>query len=849
MEWGIIMGKREKRYQLPKSRIVLPLIIYTIMFLVADIFIALSLSLFASYTTTLKAKASIENTRYYVNTYKKTEAKDLDVFFDEMRKAGYQVFTTDKDLNVRRSNCEVTAELKREGDEFAGYDFQHEFVKKGQELGIFTKDTEGLFQGDIIFFADKDCPYLKVDDDSVSPDVWKIIADHDLNELFKSNSVIEFPYWTAYELEGQGGVIAFKTNLQVSLVDLAYFALSAGVSVILLTLIFIILVLTVFRTHSNNMKMRKILFRDEITVNRNWFWFAIKSKQLIRKRRGNLQYVIVSLTFMRYRNYVLCHSFDDGEKMLRLVWRTISSQLGKKEIVAHSAVSNFPILFLAKDEEEARERLAKIIKSLESIGGDHDFNFQAGAYMIDPKIRKNVDIDLIYNNASSARATLEINDDSGIAFFNSKLVEDEKWIDKITEHQKDAIEKEEFQVYYQPKYDPRTNELKGAEALIRWESKDLGFVSPGDFIPIFENSGFITEIDHYMVSHVAKDQTKWLSEGKLCVPVSVNISRAHFSEVNLADQIKEMVDKEGTPHELIEIELTESAFFDDKKLMLATIRKLKEYGFLVSMDDFGSGYSSLNSLKDMPLDILKLDAGFFRSENADNNRSHIVVAEALQLAKKLNMTTVAEGVEDKEEVDFLAAEGCSMIQGYYYAKPMPREDFEKRIFSQPQAPVPAQQESGVVMRSFKDSDAEAVSELIRKTINISNKKDYPEDLMDRLITSETPEHVLERASWTHFYVAELDGSIIGCGAIGPFWGKEDESSLFTIFVLPEHQGKGVGRLIINTLEKDEFFQRAKRVEIPASITGVPFYLKMGYNYKDGITDPDEEHLIRLEKIR
>ena len=96
---------------------------------------------------------------------------------------------------------------------------------------------------------------------------------------------------------------------------------------------------------------------------------------------------------------------------------------------------------------------------------------------------------------------------------------------------------------------------------------------------------------------------------------------------------------------------------------------------------------------------------------------------------------------------------------------------------------------------------------------------------------------------------ELDGSIIGCGAIGPFWGKEDESSLFTIFVLPEHQGKGVGRLIINTLEKDEFFQRAKRVEIPASITGVPFYLKMGYNYKDGITDPDEEHLIRLEKIR
>ena len=153
------------------------------------------------------------------------------------------------------------------------------------------------------------------------------------------------------------------------------------------------------------------------------------------------------------------------------------------------------------------------------------------------------------------------------------------------------------------------------------------------------------------------------------------------------------------------------------------------------------------------------------------------------------------------------------------------------------------------IRRFEEQDAKAVSELIRKTIRISNTKDYPVDLMEQLIKAETPEHVLERASWTHFYVAEEQDNIIGCGAIGPYWGREDESSLFTIFVLPEHQGKGIGRAIIDTLEKDEFFLRAKRIEIPASITGVPFYLKMGYNYKNGITEPDEEHLIRLEKRR
>ena len=155
----------------------------------------------------------------------------------------------------------------------------------------------------------------------------------------------------------------------------------------------------------------------------------------------------------------------------------------------------------------------------------------------------------------------------------------------------------------------------------------------------------------------------------------------------------------------------------------------------------------------------------------------------------------------------------------------------------------------LTVRRIEDSDAKAVSDLIRKTISISNKKDYPEDIMDQLIEIETPEHVLERASWTHFYVVLEGDDIIGCGAIGPYWGKEDESSLFTIFVDPDYQGKGIGRLIMETLEKDEYFLRARRIEIPASITGVPFYLKMGYHYKDGITEPDEEHLIRMEKNR
>ena len=153
------------------------------------------------------------------------------------------------------------------------------------------------------------------------------------------------------------------------------------------------------------------------------------------------------------------------------------------------------------------------------------------------------------------------------------------------------------------------------------------------------------------------------------------------------------------------------------------------------------------------------------------------------------------------------------------------------------------------IRRFRNEDAPAVADVIAYTLRTTNIKDYSEEYIENDISFLTAEKLVERSSWTHMYVVCDGERIIGCGAIGAYWGKEDESSLFTIFVLPEYQGKGIGRAIMDTLEKDEYFLRAKRIEIPASITGVPFYLKMGYHYKNGITEPDEEHLIRMEKNR
>ena len=684
------MSKRNRRYQLPRNWIVLPIIIYTVLIIVTFIAISMSTVIFAEYTTNLKAKAETEAAFSYAELYENASEDQLDNLYSEIS-SKYEFFIADKDWNVLYpSGSQMTLVIPEKENELEPLNASFVTNIPGFDKMPLDPDSLRIIVADNArYCADKDTSFFNIEDNSISPNSFEILNDQDLLTSIFNNGSVPVPYWTVFEVKEGKELIAFKTHIDIHLTDVIYIGCFVLLSTVISGIIFILLLINVIRTHINNRKMRNIVFRDHVTGNRNWFWFALKSKEILRKRRNNVQYAIVSLAFVRYRNYVLCHSVEAGEKKLRDIWKTISSSLDKNEICAHSALANFPILIKAATAADANARVDRIIKSLSVLSGDHDFKFQAGVCMIDPKIRKDADIDLLYNNASSARATLETTDDTGIAFFDNKLVEDEKWIDLVTERQRDALEKEEFKVYYQPKFDPRTNELRGCEALIRWVSDDMGFVTPGQFIPIFEKSGFITEIDHYMLSHVARDQKSWLDEGRKCVPVSVNVSRAHFAETNLAEQIKEIIDREGAPHNLIEIELTESAFFDDTKQMLKTIKKLKSYGFLVSMDDFGSGYSSLNSLKDMPLDILKLDAGFF-SGDKHNERAEIVVAETLQLAKKLNMTTVAEGVDYQSQVDFLAAEGCDMIQGYFYSKPMPKEEYalklEKKAVVTPEVP-------------------------------------------------------------------------------------------------------------------------------------------------------------------
>lgn len=495
---------------------------------------------------------------------------------------------------------------------------------------------------------------------------------------------IRFPLWMGIELP-EGGAFIAKCYLSVKMTDISVLGTALFMLGILLLIIFTMFIVNIIGNIRKQRKIFNMVFFDVVTEGHNRMWALYRGGKLVKNRMpGSRQYAAVDLFFVNYNTFCVCHSVAEGEELLRKMYRSLGKMLNRGEIRAVGSPGEFLLLLRYDDYDRLTGRLNAIISQLEKTDTDHTFYFHAGVSVISSSKGENerklrhADIEQEFSNALTARHTLGESSGSATAFFDLKLVEERRWRDKVEEHSRQALVNSEFLVYYQPKYDPVTCELKGAEALIRWQSPELGFVSPGKFIPIFESNGFITEIDHYMLSHVAADQKRWLDMGKKCVPVSVNVSRAHFIESDLAEQIRDIVDAAGAPRDLIEIELTESAFFDDKNALIGTIGRLKEYGFSVSMDDFGSGFSSLNSLKDMPLDVLKIDAEFFRGDNA-GERGQIVVSETIKLARSLNMKTVAEGVEEKEQVDFLAGQGCDMIQGYYFAKPMPAGEYENKM--------------------------------------------------------------------------------------------------------------------------------------------------------------------------
>lgn len=251
----------------------------------------------------------------------------------------------------------------------------------------------------------------------------------------------------------------------------------------------------------------------------------------------------------------------------------------------------------------------------------------------------------------------------------------------ITDVMETALAEKQFIVYLQPKYSLKSNSMAGAEALVRWIHPEWGFMSPGEFIPLFEKNGFIYRLDQYVWEFVCALLAQWKKNGQPLLPISVNVSRADMYHTHLVDVLQGLIKKYDIDPKYLHLEITESAYAENPSQIISTVEQLRSLGFPIEMDDFGSGYSSLNMLGQMKLDILKLDMAFVRNEIA-KSADLSILGDIVAMAHRLGLGVVAEGVETLEQVDRLKAVSCDYVQGYYFAKPMPAPEFEARWFSE-----------------------------------------------------------------------------------------------------------------------------------------------------------------------
>ncbi len=441
--------------------------------------------------------------------------------------------------------------------------------------------------------------------------------------------------------------------------------------------IFLLFLLIIGIQRRSNYKIIKMLYLDPVTGGDNWYRFRITANKILSsKQLDKRKFAMINFDITRFKVINDIYGYQKGDEVLKEIYLVVRrwSRLG--EPLTRYAADQFYIFMSFQEEEEITQRINELNARLHQLHYIAAARITYGVYMI---TEESDSVDRMGQFASIAKNNCKHSTEGLISFFDDSARDKLLYEENIEKTMNDALLNHEFEVYLQPKYTAVGERISGAEALVRWFNKDGDMISPGFFIPVFEKNGFIKKLDYYMLKKVCSLIREWLDQGYEPIPISVNISRLHFANPQLAQIICGIVDDYRIPHNLIELELTESAFLQNKQTLIETVILLRNYGFLVSMDDFGAGYSSLNSLKDLPLDVVKLDGELFRM-TSEVERGLTVIRNTITMAKDLHMKVVAECIETREQVEYLCAVGCDMIQGYYFAKPMPAKQFEERYF-------------------------------------------------------------------------------------------------------------------------------------------------------------------------
>ena len=414
--------------------------------------------------------------------------------------------------------------------------------------------------------------------------------------------------------------------------------------------------------------------RDDLTGLYSKPYFLIQAQKLL-ENRGNKKYDLVCIDIERFKLVNDICGVEIGNKVLRNVGQFILEEADSRQGIAGHFSEDIFFMLVERVAAYSDEGCKKIIERVNEISEVKKFNLRLRlVFGIYPVLNMRASISVMCDRAQMAAEKVKghygvyhcVYDDS----IRKKMLGEQK----IANAMETALKNREFLVYYQPKYDLATETIAGAEALVRWKSRELGLMSPGDFVPLFERNGFITRMDMYVWESVCIDLRSWLSDGNKMVPVSVNVSRADLLNPNLVQTLSGLVKKYDIPAKYLHLEITESAYTEDPEQIVKVIYELRKLDFLIEMDDFGSGYSSLNMLSEMPIDILKLDMTFVRNEMERTNGKGIL-SYVISLANWLNLKVVAEGVDTKGQVNQLKQMGCSYVQGYYFSKPLDRDEF------------------------------------------------------------------------------------------------------------------------------------------------------------------------------
>lgn len=429
-----------------------------------------------------------------------------------------------------------------------------------------------------------------------------------------------------------------------------------------------------------NDMLHKLAYSDDLTGGYNRRKFEQDAAAVVRQAASG-SYNMLWLNLQKFKAINDTAGADAGDAALIYIHNKIQERLGSCEFVARIYSDNFVLLM--KNDACMEDRIQTMIEDINAYNQTTDYKyyltFTIGVYrIIDPEMP----ITFCEDRAHAARKSNEtiVHELFILNYYTDSVYQKMLQDKKLENRMQDALANHEFQVYLQPKYAVQEKTIIGAEALIRWVDPQQGIVPPADFIPQFEANGFIVQIDYFVFEEVCKWMRSCLDIGRKLIKVSVNMSRRHFSNRYFMDEYQRISDYYGVPKEYLEIELTETMVFESPDAFTKIVQRIHDAGFTCSLDDFGSGYSTLSALKDLDVDAIKLDKSFFTSERMDNIKENIIVESILDMSNALHMTSIAEGIETVEQKEFLYHTSCDMIQGYVFSRPLPMAEFDKLIF-------------------------------------------------------------------------------------------------------------------------------------------------------------------------